>query len=104
MFSVEGQGAVGGREGGGSVCIQTGRGRGWSRGGGGGTCAEWSPGGERWATSTRVLAPLWDVTVGELRLFSGITEILAEIERNWKRGRQDSLQSDVCTVLLLHGH
>lgn len=44
------------------------------------------PGRHNWMPTTVVLVPLWDVTVGKLRLFSRITEILAEIERNWKCG------------------
>lgn len=63
---------------GGSVCIQTG----W----GIGNVRRMEPGSRNWVPTTLVLVPLWDVTVGELRLFSGITEILAEIERNWKCG------------------
>ena len=66
---------------GGSVCIQTG----W----GIGNVHRMEPGSRNWVPTTLVLAPLWDVTVGELRLFSGITEILAEIERNWKCGRRN---------------
>ena len=46
------------------------------------------PGSRNWVPTTLALVLLWDVTVGELRLFSGITEILAEIERNWKCGRR----------------
>lgn len=65
---------------GGSVCIQTG----W----GIGNVHRMEPGSRNWVPTTLVLVPLWDVTVGELRLFSGITEILAEIERNWKCGRR----------------
>lgn len=65
---------------GGSVCIQTG----W----GIGNVHRMEPGSRNWVPTTLVLAPLWDVTVGELQLFSGITEILAEIERNWKCGRR----------------
>lgn len=42
------------------------------------------PGSRNWVPTTLLLVPLWDVTVGELQLFSGITEILAEIERNRK--------------------
>lgn len=46
------------------------------------------PGSCNWVPTTLVLVPLWDVTVGELQLFSGITEILAEIEQNWKYGQR----------------
>lgn len=46
------------------------------------------PGSRNWVPTTLVLVPLWDVTVGELQLFSGITEILAEIEQNWKYGQR----------------
>lgn len=56
------------------VCIQTG----W----GIGNVHRMEPGRRNWVPTTLVLAPLWDVTVGELWLFSGITEILVEIERN----------------------
>lgn len=66
--------------GGGSVCIQTG----W----GIANVYRMEPGSRNWVPTTVVLAPLWDVTVGELQLFSRITEILAEIERNWKCGRR----------------
>lgn len=62
--------------GGSSVCIQTG----W----GIGNVHRMDPGSRNWVPTTLLLVPLWDVTVGELQLFSGITEILAEIERNRK--------------------
>lgn len=54
--------------------------------GGIGNVNRMEPGRRNWVPTTPTLAPLWDVTVGEPRLFSGITEILAEIERNWKCG------------------
>lgn len=65
---------------GGSVCIQTG----WEIG----NVHRMEPGSRNWVPTTLVLVPLWDVTVGELQLFSGITEILAEIEQNWKYGQR----------------
>lgn len=68
----------GGWVGGGYVCIQTG----W----GIGNVNRMEPGRRNWVPTTPALAPLWDVTVGEPRLFNGITEIFAEIERNWKCG------------------